>query len=65
MSISKSIYAVTMWPFFIFIFIVNNDIISLKQTHLLYCLFFRICYIAYFLEYALLPMDDNVDRESK
>ena len=56
MSMSKSIYAVTMWPFFIFIFIVNNDIISLNR---------RTCYIAHFLEYALLPMDDNVDRESK
>ena len=41
---------------FVFIFIMINCIISWIQT----CLFF-----AYFLEYVLLLLDDNVDEESQ
>ena len=37
--------------FFIFIFIIVNHILSLKQTH--------------FLEYALLFLNDNEDEESE
>ena len=42
--------------FFIFIFIIINNVISLKQTHLL---FYK------FLEYTLLLSDVNVDEEGK
>ena len=45
MSWPKTIYVVSMWSFFIFIFIsiMINLIISWIQTYLFLCLFFRIC----------------------
>ena len=44
-------------PFFILdLIFIFNDIISLKQTHL---------YFAYFLEYVILVLDDNMDGESE
>ena len=39
---------------FIFIFIMINRIILRTQTHLFFCLFFRIC---------LIVLDGNVDEE--
>ena len=42
--------------FFIFIFLIINQIISLKQMQL---------FLAHFLEYALLFLDDNEDKESE
>ena len=41
---------------FIFISVLINDIISLKQALLLFCTYFRICPIL---------LDDKVDEESK
>ena len=47
-------YLCDLFFIFIFIFIIINDFVSLKQTHLLFCTF---------LEYVLLLLDDNVDEE--
>ena len=44
-------------PFFVLdLIFIFNDIISLKQTHL---------YFAYFLEYVILVLDDNMNGESE
>ena len=54
-----SIFMLYLWDLiFIFspVFIVINNIITLKQTHL---------FFVHFLEYLLLFLDNNVDEESK
>ena len=58
MSMSRSIYVVSMWSIFHFqpTFIVINYITSLRQTYLLF---------VRFLEYLLLFLDDNVDKKSE
>ena len=45
-----------LFSIFTLIFIINNHIISLKQTHL---------FFAHFLEHLKLVLDDNMDEESE
>ena len=49
MSRPRSYYVVFMWSIFIFTFIFNmiNRMISWIKTHLLFCLFFRVCTITF------------------
>ena len=49
-------YLCDLFFIFIFIFIITNHIISLKQTHL---------FFAHFLEFVLLILDNNIDEESE
>ena len=61
MSKPRSIYVVSVWYIFsllasLLAFIIMNHIISLKQAHV---------FLAHFLEYLLLFLDDNVDEESE
>ena len=58
MSRPKSIYVISLWLFFIFsiIFIVIDDMTSFKHNYLLF---------VHVLEYLLLFLDDNVDKESE
>ena len=55
MSGPRSIYVISMrsTSFFIFIFVMINHIISLKQKRLFFCTFF---------EYALLFLYNNIDE---
>ena len=54
----RSIFIVSMWCMFQFQphFIIVNLEISLKQTHL---------FFAYFLEYLILSLDDNMDEKNE